>query len=119
MTATHRHWLVAVAAMLPTTLEALDAFIANVALRHIRGSLAAAPDEVTGALTTYLVASAVMVPLSGWLARRLGAKRLFLCATALFTLGSYLAGSAGSLAMLIGARIVQGLGGGVLIPLSQ
>lgn len=114
-----RRWLVALAAMLATSLEAIDAFILNVSLDHVRGSLSAAVDEVTWVLTAYLVATSIILPFSGWLAKRFGPKRLFLASTALFTLSSLAAGAAPNLETLIVARIAQGLGGGSLLPLSQ
>jgi len=112
-------WLVAAAAMLATTLEVLDVSIANVALDHMRGTLSAGVDEVTWVLTSYLVANAIVLPVTGWLADVFGQKRLFVAASAIFTLSSVAAGAAPTLELLVVARVVQGLGGGPLIPLSQ
>lgn len=112
-------WIVAVAAMLATFLEILDVSIANVALNHIRGSLSAGLDEVTWILTTYLIANAIVIPITGWLMDVVGRKRLFVASTAIFTLSSVAAGAAPTLEFLIVARLLQGLGGGSLIPLSQ
>ena len=112
-------WLIAVTVMLATTIEVVDAFVVNVSLDHIRGSLSAGVDEVTWVLTSYMVANAIILPLSGWLADRFGQKRLFLASTAIFTLASVMVGAAPTLGILIFARILQGLGGGSLLPLSQ
>lgn len=112
-------WIVAVAAMLATVLEVLDVSIANVALDHMRGTFSAGVDEVTWVITSYLVANAVALPITGWLADLIGRRRLFVGATAVFTLASIAVGAAPSLPLLILARLVQGLAGGPLIPLSQ
>src|SRR5687767_10672174 len=114
-----KKWLIALSAMLATSLEAIDAFILNVSLDHVRGSLSAGVDEVTWVLTAYLVANSIIMPFTGWLARRFGHKQLFLASTALFTLSSFVAGAAPNLETLIIARFAQGLGGGSLLPLSQ
>jgi DHA2 family multidrug resistance protein len=114
-----RKWLIALSAMLATSLEAIDAFILNVSLDHVRGSLSAGVDEVTWVLTAYLVANSIIMPFTGWLAKRFGHKQLFLASTAVFTLSSLVAGAAPNLETLIAARFVQGLGGGSLLPLSQ
>jgi len=112
-------WIVATAAMFATSLEILDVSIANVALNHIRGSLSAGVDEVTWILTAYLIANAIVIPITGWLMDVLGRKRLFMLSTAVFTLSSVAAGAAPTLEFLIVARLLQGLGGGSLTPLSQ
>ncbi|MFQ5899407.1 MAG: DHA2 family efflux MFS transporter permease subunit [Candidatus Methylomirabilia bacterium] len=113
------NWIIAVAAMLATFMEILDVSIANVALNHIRGSLSAGVDEVTWVLTTYLIANAIVIPITGWLMDVLGRKRLFIISVGIFTLSSIAAGAAPTLELLVLARIFQGLGGGSLIPLSQ
>jgi len=105
--------------MIPTLIEILDTSVANVALNHIQGSLSAGQEEVTWVLTSYLVANAVVIPMSGWLARVLGRKRYLMASLVLFTLSSLLCGAATSLAMLIFFRVVQGIGGGGLQPMSQ
>ncbi|HEY4911222.1 MAG TPA: MFS transporter, partial [Methylomirabilota bacterium] len=97
----------------------LDTTVTNVALPHIQGALSAAVDEVSWVLTSYLAANAVVLPATGWLASVLGRKRLFLICTVVFTLSSALCGLAPNIETLIVARIVQGLGGGPLMPLSQ
>jgi DHA2 family multidrug resistance protein len=112
-------WLVTVAVMLGTFMEVLDTTIVNVALPHVAGSLSAGVDESTWVLTSYLVSNAIVLPASGWLARRFGRKRFLMSCIVLFTLSSVACGSATSLAGLIFFRVLQGLGGGALQPLSQ
>ncbi len=111
--------IVAVATMMATFLVILDVTIANVALDHMRGTLSAGVDEITWVLTSFLVANAISLPITGWLANRLGRKRLFILATVAFTLTSAAAGAAPSLAFIVVARLLQGLAGGPLVPLSQ
>ncbi|HCG04261.1 MAG TPA: EmrB/QacA family drug resistance transporter, partial [Desulfovibrio sp.] len=112
-------WLITLAVMVPTLIEILDTSVANVALKHIQGSLAAGEEEVTWVLTSYLVANAVVIPMSGWLARLVGRKRFLMLSIAVFTASSLLCGAATSLAQIILFRIFQGLGGGGLQPMSQ
>ena len=112
-------WLITLAVMVPTLIEILDTSVANVALNHIQGSLSAGQEEVTWVLTSYLVANAVVIPMSGWLARVLGRKRYLMASLVLFTVSSLLCGAATSLGMLIFFRVVQGIGGGGLQPMSQ
>ena len=112
-------WLITASVMIPTLLEILDTSIANVALGHIQGSLSAGQDEVTWVLTSYLVSNAVVIPMSGWLSRVFGRKRYLLASVAIFTFASMLCGLAGSLKTLIIFRIIQGVGGGGLQPISQ
>ncbi len=112
-------WLTTLSVMIPTLIEILDTSVANVALTHIQGSLSAGQEEVTWVLTSYLVANAVVIPMSGWLARLLGRKRYLLASLVLFTIASILCGTATSLGMLIFYRVVQGVGGGGLQPMSQ
>ncbi|CAM2061487.1 MFS transporter, DHA2 family, multidrug resistance protein [Desulfovibrionales bacterium] len=107
------------AVMVPTFIEVLDTSVANVSLGHIQGSLSAGQDEVTWVLTSYLVANAVVIPMSSWLARLMGRKRYLLLSIAVFTISSFLCGAAGSLTQLICFRILQGIGGGGLQPMSQ
>src|SRR6267142_1832997 len=111
--------IVAVSTMMATFLVILDVTIANVALDHMRGSLSAAVDEITWVLTSFLVANAISLPITGWLSDLLGRKRLFMLATVAFTLTSAAAGAAPSLAFMVIARFLQGLAGGPLVPLSQ
>jgi DHA2 family multidrug resistance protein len=112
-------WIVALAVVIPTFMEVLDTTIANVALRHIAGGLSAAVTDGEWVITSYLAANAIILPISGWLAVRLGRRNYFLLSIALFTLASALCGMATSLNMLIGARVLQGLAGGGLQPSSQ
>jgi DHA2 family multidrug resistance protein len=115
----HNPWLVALTVTLATFMEVLDTSIANVALPHMAGSLGSSLDEATWVLTSYLVASAVVLPISGWLANRFGRKRFYMTCVAIFTLCSLLCGIAPTLPFLIFARILQGLGGGGLAPSEQ
>ena len=115
----HNPWAVALTVTLATFMEVLDTSIANVALPHIAGSLGASQDEATWVLTSYLVASAVVLPISGWLSNRFGRKRFYMTCVALFTVSSFLCGFAPSLPLLILARILQGAGGGGLAPSEQ
>jgi MFS transporter, DHA2 family, multidrug resistance protein len=112
-------WLIAVVVSIATFMQVLDTSIANVALRHIAGSLGAGIDESTWVITTYLVASAVIVPISGWLLGAVGRKRFYMICVALFTASSLLCGLAPSLGLLIVFRILQGLGGGGMVPSEQ
>ncbi|BDV00324.1 EmrB/QacA family drug resistance transporter [Thermodesulfomicrobium sp. WS] len=112
-------WWITASVMIPTLLEILDTSIANVALGHIQGSLSAGQDEVTWVLTSYLVANAVIIPMSGWLGRVMGRKNYLLASVAVFTGASMLCGLATSLEALIFFRILQGMGGGGLQPVSQ
>ena len=100
-------------------MEVLDTSIANVALPHIAGSLGASSNEATWVLTSYLVASAIVLPISGWMQNRFGRKRFYMSCVVLFTLSSLLCGLAPSLPLLILARILQGAGGGGLAPSEQ
>src|SRR5580692_4123962 len=115
----HNPWLVAITVTLATFMEVLDTSIANVALPHMAGSLGASLDEATWVLTSYLVASAVILPISGWLSNRFGRKRFYMTCVAMFTVCSLLCGFAPTLPFLIFARILQGLGGGGLAPSEQ
>ncbi|MBI5343403.1 MAG: DHA2 family efflux MFS transporter permease subunit [Deltaproteobacteria bacterium] len=112
-------WIVAVTVMLPTLIEIIDTSVANVSLDHIRGSLSAGIDEAGWVLTSYLVSNAIVIPMTGWLARTFGRKRYLLFSIFLFTAASFLCGSSTSLGMLVFFRILQGIGGGALQPLSQ
>lgn len=112
-------WVVALTVILPTFLEVMDTSVVNVSLPHIQGSLSAGVDEVTWVLTSYLVANAIVIPITGWLASVFGRKRYLIFSIAIFTLSSIVCGAAPSLELLVIARIIQGLGGGGLQPLSQ
>lgn len=112
-------WIVAVAVMFATFMEVLDTTVVNVSLPHIASSMAATTEEATWALTSYLVANAIILPMTGWLASRFGRKRLLMMSTAGFTIASFLCGAAPNLASLVIFRIIQGATGGALQPLSQ
>ncbi len=112
-------WIIAIAVMLSTFMEVLDTTVVNVSLPHIAGSLSATVDEATWALTSYLVANAVILPITGWLASVLGRKRLLMMAVTGFTVASFLCGLAPNLFLLIVFRILQGACGGALQPISQ
>jgi DHA2 family multidrug resistance protein len=112
-------WLIAGAVSLAAFMEVLDTSIANVALPHIAGGLAASNDESTWVLTSYLVSNAIVLPLSGWLVASLGRKRFFLICITFFTASSFLCGIAPSLGFLLLFRIMQGAFGGGLQPMAQ
>jgi DHA2 family multidrug resistance protein len=105
--------------MLASILQALDNTIANVALPRMQGSLSATQDQMTWVLTSYIVAAAIMTPLTGWLADQIGRKRLFLISIICFTIASALCGVAQSLDQIVAFRLLQGLSGAALIPISQ
>ena len=115
----HNPWAIALTVTLATFMEVLDTSIANVALPHMAGSLGASQDEATWVLTSYLVSSAVILPISGWLSDRFGRKRFYLSCVVMFTVCSMLCGFAPTLPFLIVARVLQGLGGGGLAPSEQ
>ena len=115
----HNPWLIALTVTLATFMEVLDTSIANVALPHMAGTLGASQEEATWVLTSYLVSSAIVLPISGWLSTRFGRKRFYMTCVALFTICSLLCGLAPTLPFLILARILQGLGGGGLAPSEQ
>jgi len=112
-------WIVAIAVMFGTFMEVLDTTVVNVSLPHIAGNLSASIDEATWVLTSYLVANAVILPMTGWLANYFGRKRLLMMSVTGFTIASFFCGFAVSLPMLIVFRVLQGAAGGALQPLSQ
>lgn len=112
-------WIIAIAVVLPTLLEVIDTSVVNVSLDHIRGSLSAGIDEATWTITAYLVSNAIIIPLTGWFSRLFGRKRYLMFSVTLFTVSSFLCGSANSLGSLVFYRIIQGIGGGALQPISQ
>jgi len=112
-------WLIAISVMFATFMEVLDTTVVNVSLPHIAGSLSASVDEATWALTSYLVANAIILPMTGWLASYFGRKRLLMVSVVGFTASSFLCGLAPTLATLILFRVMQGATGGALQPLSQ
>jgi MFS transporter, DHA2 family, multidrug resistance protein len=114
-----RRALITVSMMMGSIMQVLDTTIANVALPHIQGSLSATQDQMAWVLTSYIVAAAIMTPLAGWLAGRLGRKRIFLFSIAGFTVASMLCGISQSLPEMILARLLQGACGAALVPMSQ
>jgi DHA2 family multidrug resistance protein len=112
-------WIVAMVVALATFMEVLDTTIANVALRYISGGLAVGPDEAAWVVTSYLVANAIVLTASSFLAKRYGRKAFFMAAITLFTVSSVLCGFAWSLESLLFFRVLQGLGGGGMAPLAQ
>jgi DHA2 family multidrug resistance protein len=112
-------WLIAVVVSIATFMLVLDTSIANVALLNIAGDLGAGVDEAAWMITTYLVANAVVIPVSGWLAGVIGRKRYYMACVAIFTIASFLCGMAWNLSSLILFRILQGLGGGGMAPSEQ
>jgi len=112
-------WIIALTVMLATFMEVLDTSVANVALPHIAGSLSASADEATWVLTSYLVSNAIILPMGGWFSMLIGRKRFYMMCVALFTVASFLCGIAPTLGLLIAFRVLQGIGGGALQPISQ
>ena len=122
MNSSHRTinpWIIALTVMIATFMEVLDTSVANVALPHIAGDLSATVEESTWVLTSYLVANAVVLPLGGYFSSLMGRKRFYITCVSIFTVASLLCGIAPSLGWLIFFRILQGLGGGGLQPISQ
>ena len=115
----HNPWAIAMVVTLATFMEVLDTSVANVSLPHIAGNLSVTEDEATWVLTSYLVANAVVLPLSGWLATLFGRKRFYMLCVTLFTVSSFLCGFAPNLPLLIFFRVLQGVGGGGLQPSEQ
>ena len=112
-------FLVAVATMLATVMQVIDQTIANVALPRMQGGLAATQDQITWVLTSYIIAAAIAMPLTGWLSGRYGRKRIFLLSVVGFTLASGCCGAAQSLTQMVAFRLLQGVFGAALVPLSQ
>jgi DHA2 family multidrug resistance protein len=115
----HNPWAIALTVTLATFMEVLDITIVNVALPHIAGGLAATQDEATWVLTSYLVSNAIVMPISGWLAVRIGRKRFYMTCVALFAVSSLFCGIAPTLGALVFFRVLQGAGGGGLAPSEQ
>ena len=112
-------WAIAITVTMATFMEALDSSIANVAMQHIAGTLSASQDEATWVLTSYLVANAMVLPISGWIANRVGRKRFYMSCVFLFTVCSLLCGLAPTLGVLVFCRVLQGAAGGGLQPSEQ
>ena len=110
--------MLTVSIMLATLIQTLDSTIANVALPHMQGTLSASQDEITWVLTSYIVAAAIATPLTGWLSDRLSTKRLLIISIAGFTVASALCGLSESLAQIVASRLLQGIFGASLVPLS-
>ena len=111
--------MITVSIMLATVIQAIDGTIANVALPHMQGNLSASQDQITWVLTSYIVAAGIATPLTGWLTDRFGLKQVFLFSISGLTLASVLCGVAGTLGEIVLARLIQGLCGAALVPLSQ
>src|SRR6201993_171679 len=112
-------WLIGVVVSMAAFMEVLDTAIANVALPHIAGNLGASNDQSTWVLTSYLVANAIVLPITGWLVSLFGRKRFFMTCMAIFTVSSLLCGIAPNLGFLLLFRVFQGAGGGGLQPMAQ
>src|SRR6476620_3321901 len=111
--------MITLSIMLATVIQAIDSTITNVALPHMQGSLSASQDQIAWVVTSYIIAAAIMTPLTGWLAGRFGIKYVFLISVIVFTLASALCGAATSLSQLVIFRLLQGVCGAALVPLSQ
>ncbi|MHB8354620.1 MAG: MDR family MFS transporter [Burkholderiales bacterium] len=118
-TATLNRPLITASVMAATIMQALDSTIANVALPRMQGTLSATQDQMAWVLTSYIVATAIMIPLTGWLAQRFGRKPVFLISIVGFTVASALCGIATSLPEIVLFRLLQGISGAALVPLSQ
>jgi DHA2 family multidrug resistance protein len=115
----HNPWLITLTVMMAVFMEVLDTSIANIALPHIAGSLSATPEEAAWILTAYLVSNAIVLPMTGWLGNQFGRKRVLISCIFMFTLASALCGLAWDLPTLVLARILQGFGGGAMVPIAQ
>jgi DHA2 family multidrug resistance protein len=111
--------MITISIMLATIIQALDGTIANVALPHMQGALSASSDQITWVLTSFIVAAAIATPLNGWLVDRFGLKKVFLASVAGFTIASVLCGISATLTEIVVARMLQGVFGAALVPLSQ
>lgn len=118
ITARRRRWIT-LSVMLATVMQGVDTTIANVALPHIQGSLSATQDQISWVLTSYIVAAAIVMPLTGFVTARFGRKRVFVIGVVGFTIASMLCGAAQSLAQIVLFRLLQGVFGATLVPLSQ
>jgi len=114
-----RKWLLTVSVMVVAVMQVLDTSVTNVALPHMQGSFSASIDEMSWVITSYLAANAVIIPASGWLTAVFGRRRFYLICTVTFTVSSFLSGIAPNLEFLVAMRILQGLGGGPVIPMAQ
>jgi MFS transporter, DHA2 family, multidrug resistance protein len=114
-----RKWAITGSVMLVTIMQILDTSITNVALPHMQGTLSTSVEETSWVITSYLAANAIVIPATGWLTGVFGRRRLFLICTALFAISSFLSGLATSLEFLVAMRVLQGLGGGPVVPMAQ
>ena len=114
-----RKWAITATVMMVTVMQVLDTSIINVALPHMQGSLSAGVEEMSWVITSYLAANAIAIPATGWLTAVFGRRRFFLICTTLFTVSSFLSGIAPNLEFLVAMRVLQGLGGGPVIPMAQ
>ena len=114
-----RKWAITFSVMMVTVMQVLDTSITNVALPHMQGSFSASIDEMSWVITSYLAANAIVIPASGWLTAVFGRRRFYLICTVTFTTASFLSGIAPNLEFLVAMRILQGLGGGPVIPMAQ
>src|ERR1700726_723379 len=111
--------MITLSIMMSTVMQTLDSTIANVALPHMQGTLSASQDQIAWVLTAYIVAAAIATPLTGWMVDRFGQKNVFLASIAGFTVASMLCGMSNTLAEIVAARLLQGVFGAALVPLSQ
>src|SRR5450631_3919964 len=111
--------MVTIAVMLATIMQALDTTIANVALPHMQGTMGATQDQISWVLTSYIVAAAIFMPLTGFISARIGRKRLFMWSVVGFTITSMMCGAAQNLTQIVAFRLLQGIFGASLVPLSQ
>ena len=116
---TARKWAITFSVMMVTVMQVLDTSITNVALPHMQGSFSASIEEMSWVITSYLAANAVVIPASGWLTSVFGRRRFYLICTVTFTTSSFLSGMAPNLEFLVAMRILQGLGGGPVVPMAQ
>ena len=114
-----RKWAITFSVMFVTVMQVLDTSITNVALPHMQGALSAGIDEMSWVVTSYLAANAIVIPASGWLTAVFGRRRFYMICTVIFTASSFLSGIAPNLEFLVAMRVLQGLGGGPVIPMSQ
>jgi DHA2 family multidrug resistance protein len=114
-----RKWSITVSVMLVTIMQILDTSITNVALPHMQGTLSTSVEETSWVITSYLAANAIVIPATGWLTATFGRRRLFLICTTVFTVSSVLSGLATNLPFLVVMRVLQGLGGGPVVPMAQ
>src|SRR2546425_6182251 len=113
-----RRWAITLSVMMVTVMQVLDTSVTNVALPHMQGSLSAGIEEMSWVVTSFLAANAIIIPATGWLSARFGRRRFFLICTVLFATSSFLSGIAPNLEFLVAMRVLQGLGGGPIIPMA-